>query len=86
MTLADSDLKRELVRFTELRTLAPAPQIPSWISIHLSTNVSGKSYQRWKKRIMDNPAWERRSPNIRLAWGNAAGSFDKHQEGKRHVS
>ena len=54
LNMDDLAEKRELVRFTELRTLAPAPQIPSWISIHLSTNVSGKSYQRWKKWTMDN--------------------------------
>ena len=86
MTLADSDLKRELVRFTELRTFTPAPQIQPRVTIDASTNVIGQASHRWKKRIMDNPAWERRSPNIRLAWGNSAGSFDKHREGKRHVS
>ena len=55
MTLADSDLKRELVRFTELRTFTPAPQIQPRVTIDTSTNMIGQASHRWKKRIMDNP-------------------------------
>ena len=54
MTLANSDSKRKLVRFTELRTVALASHIQPRVTIDASINVSGQSSHRWKKWIIDN--------------------------------